>query len=149
MIGALKTIGIEKGKPFAPDAKTKAILEDAIAEAHAYLDTRYQTIFDPPFNEGKHWALPAAPGVGEGMMTNFADPNEYVVEGRGLAYSYAYFSAKHLGAGQYYLMTIVDKDGEPLDGANTYRLNVPANPPVKLYWSATAYDRDTHAPTAT
>ena len=56
-----------------------------------------------------------------------------------------YFSAKHLGAGQYYLMTIVDKDGEPLDGANTYRLNVPANPPVKLYWSATAYDRDTHA----
>ena len=145
MIGALKTIGIEKGKPFAPDSKTKAILEDAIAEAHAYLDTRYKTIFDPPFNEGKHWALPAAPGVGEGMMTNFADPNEYVVEGRGLAYSYAYFSAKHLGAGQYYLMTIVDKDGEPLDGANTYRLNVPANPPVKLYWSATAYDRDTHA----
>ena len=145
MIGALKTIGIEKGKPFAPDSKTKAILEDAIAEAHAYLDTRYKTIFDPPFNEGKHWALPAAPGVGEGMMTNFADPNEYAVEGRGLAYSYAYFSAKHLGAGQYYLMTIVDKDGEPLDGANTYRLNVPANPPVKLYWSATAYDRDTHA----
>ena len=145
MIGALKTIGIEKGKPFAPDSKTKAILEDAIAEAHAYLDTRYKTIFDPPFNEGKHWALPAAPGVGEGMMTNFADPNEYVVEGRGLAYSYAYFSAKHLGAGQYYLMTIVDKDGEPLDGANTYRLNVPANPPVKLYWSATAYDRETHA----
>jgi hypothetical protein len=145
MIGALKTIGIEKGKPFAPDSKTKAILEDAIAEAHAYLETRYQTIFDPPFNEGKHWALPAAPGVGEGMMTNFADPNEYVVEGRGLAYSYAYFSAKHLGAGQYYLMTIVDKDGKALDGANTYRLNVPANPPVKLYWSATAYDRDTHA----
>ena len=78
-------------------------------------------------------------------MTNFADPNEYAVEGRGLAYSYAYFSAKHLGAGQYYLMTIVDKEGEPLDGANTYRLNVPANPPVKLYWSATAYDRATHA----
>ena len=44
MIGALKTIGIEKGKPFAPDSKTKAILEDAIAEAHAYLDTRYKTI---------------------------------------------------------------------------------------------------------
>ena len=42
-------------------------------------------------------------------------------------------------------MTIVDKDGEPLEGANTYRLNVPANPPVKLYWSATAYDRETHA----
>lgn len=145
MIGALKTLGIQKGKPFAPDSKTKALLEDAIAEAHAYLDTRYQTIFDPPFNEGKHWALPAAPGLAEGLMTNFSDPNAYAVEGRGLAYSYAYFSAKHLGAGQYYLMTIVAKNGEPLDGANTYRLNVPANPPVSLYWSATAYDRETHA----
>ena len=42
-------------------------------------------------------------------------------------------------------MTIVDKDEQPLDGTNTYRLNVPANPPVKLYWSATAYDRAMHA----
>jgi hypothetical protein len=56
-----------------------------------------------------------------------------------------FFSAKHLGTGQYYLMTIVDKDGQPLNGGSTYRLNVPANAPVKLYWSATAYDRATHA----
>ena len=42
-------------------------------------------------------------------------------------------------------MTIVDKDGKPLDGGSTYRLHVPANAPVKLYWSATVYDRATHA----
>ena len=42
-------------------------------------------------------------------------------------------------------MTIVDKDGKPLDGGSTYRLTVPANAPVKLYWSATVYDRETHA----
>ena len=78
-------------------------------------------------------------------MTNFADPNAYPVDGRGVAYSMAYFSAKHLGAGQYYLMTIVDKNGQPFDGAANYRLTVPANAPVKLYWSATAYDRETHA----
>jgi hypothetical protein len=38
-------------------------------------------------------------------------------------------------------------DGPPgnVDGGSTYRLNVPANPPVKLYWSATVYDRATHA----
>jgi len=57
----------------------------------------------------------------------------------------AYFSAKHLGEGQYYLMTIVDKTGQPLDGGKGYRLRVPANAPVSLYWSATAYDRATHA----
>ena len=49
------------------------------------------------------------------------------------------------GTGQYYLMTIRDKDGKPLEGGGTYRLNVPANAPVKLYWSATVYDRATHA----
>ena len=145
MIGTLRTIGIEKGKTFAPDAKTKAILQDAIAEAHAYLDSRYETVFNPPFNEGKHWALPALPGVAEGLMTNFANPDAYPVEGRGVAYSMAYFSAKHLGTGQYYLMTIKDKEGNSLDGADTYSLHVPANPPVRLYWSATAYDRATHA----
>jgi len=78
-------------------------------------------------------------------MTNFAEPNAYPVEGRGVSYSMAYFSAKHLGAGQYYLMAIVDMDSQPLDGANNYRLTVPPNAPVKLYSSATAYDRETHA----
>ena len=42
-------------------------------------------------------------------------------------------------------MTIRDKDHKPLDGNGAYRLNVPANAPVKLYWSATVYDRATHA----
>ena len=76
-------------------------------------------------------------------MTNFAKPDAYPVEGRGVGYSMAYFSAKHLGTGQFYLMTIVDKDGQALDGGSTYRLTVPANAPVKLYWSSTAYDRAT------
>jgi hypothetical protein len=42
-------------------------------------------------------------------------------------------------------MNIANKDGKSLDGGRTHRLNVPANPPVKLYWSATVYDRATHA----
>ncbi len=145
MIDQLKTIGIEKGKPFNPDARRQKILNDAAREAHAWLDLKYETVFTPPFNSGTHWALPALPGVTEGMMADFANPDAYPVEGRGVAYSMAYFSAKHLGTGQYYLMTIVDKAGNPFDGGRTYRLNVPANAPVKLYWSATVYDRATHA----
>ena len=42
-------------------------------------------------------------------------------------------------------MTLKDEDNLPLDGKKTYRLTVPPNAPVKLYWSATAYDRQTHA----
>jgi hypothetical protein len=41
-------------------------------------------------------------------------------------------------------MTIVDSDSEPLDGAMSYRLSVPADAPVTQYWSATVYNRDTH-----
>jgi hypothetical protein len=145
MIDMLKSIGIEKGKTFAPDQATQAVLKDAIGEARAWLDHRYEDIFTISFNEGQQWVLPVLPGVSEAMMTNFANPNAYPVDGRGVAYSMAFFSAKHLGAGQYYLMTIRDKDRKPLDGNGTYRLNVPANAPVKLYWSATVYDRATHA----
>jgi hypothetical protein len=83
--------------------------------------------------------------VVEGMQTDFAKPDAYPVDGRGVTYSMAYFSAKHLGEGQFYLMAIVDKDGHSLNGGATYRLTVPPNAPVTLYWSATAYDRATHA----
>jgi hypothetical protein len=145
MIDQLKTIGIEKGKPFNPDAATQKILNDAAREAHAWLDLKYEGNFTPPFSEGSRWALPAAADVLEGMGTHFAKPDSFPVDGRGVGYSMGYFSPKHLGAGQFYLMTIVDKAGKPFDGGSTYRLNVPANAPVKLYWSATVYDRATHA----
>ena len=46
---------------------------------------------------------------------------------------------------RYYLMTIVDKTGQPFSGASSYRLTVRANAPVTQYWSATVYDRATHA----
>jgi hypothetical protein len=42
-------------------------------------------------------------------------------------------------------MTIMDKAGKPLEGGRGYRLHVPPKAPVTLYWSATAYDRMTHA----
>ena len=75
----------------------------------------------------------------------YADPNLYPVDNRGMVYSYAYIGIKRLGIGQFYLISIRDKDGQSFDGGNMYRLTVPANPPVEQYWSVTAYDRQTHA----
>jgi hypothetical protein len=145
MIDQLKSIGIEKGKPFNPDSKTQEILKEAAREAQTWLDVKYEGVFSPPFNEGTHWALPASAEVVEAMQTLFAKHDAYPVDGRGVSYSMAYFSAKHLGEGQFYLMSIVDKKGLPFDGGSTYRLTVPLNAPVRLYWSATVYDRATHA----
>jgi hypothetical protein len=57
----------------------------------------------------------------------------------------AFFSPKHSGTGSFYLMAINDADLLPFDGAGTYRLTVPRDAPVRQYWSATIYDRATHA----
>jgi hypothetical protein len=145
MIDLLKTLGIEKGKPFAPDPKTKAILDDAAREARALIDQRFESLFQPPFYEGRQWALPVSKHLLDGMPNAFADPASYPLLDRAAAFAMAYFSAKHLGAGQFYLMVTRDSRGQPLEGKRTYRLTVPAKAPVNQYWSATAYDRETHA----
>lgn len=145
MIDNLKLIGIEKGQPFEPDENRKAIFDQAAREAWAEIDARYESLFDPPFFAGTHWAMPASMDVVQGMGSGFADANSYPLLERAALYSMGYFSAKHLGAGQYYLLSFSDSDGNQLDGKNIYRLTVPANAPVKQYWSATAYDRETHA----
>ena len=146
MIDQLRSIGIEKGKTFSPDAATQDILKRGVAEAHAWLVNNYEThYFPPPFYPGGHWFLPASPEVVQGLSTFYANPDTYPIDSRGTAYTLGFFSAKHFGAGQAYLMTFKDKDGNSLSGGTIYRLNVPANAPVRQYWSATVYDRETHA----
>ena len=88
--------------------------------------------------------LAALPELIKASEANFEQPDAYPVDARGVVYSFAFFSSKHLGKGQFYLMTIVENHGQPLDGAVTYRLTVPADVPVTQYWSATVYNRDTH-----
>ncbi|OQP38635.1 hypothetical protein A4H97_18095 [Niastella yeongjuensis] len=145
MIDILKTIGIEKGKAFIPDNRTQEILNAAIAEAHIWLDMQYELVFNNRYNAEYHWALPTTQELVQGMSTSFARADSYPLDARGMTYSMAYFSAKHLGQGQFYLMAIKDKNDKALDGGSTYKLNIPASPPVKLYWSAVVYDRTTHA----
>ena len=146
MIDQLKSIGIEKGKPFNPDTKMRDTLKAAVGEAHAWLANKYEnSYFPPPYYNGSHFYVPVSHDVIEGLATFFGVPDKYPVEDRGVAFTLGFFSAKHLGAGQFYLMTFKDKDGHNLEGGGTYHLNVPANAPVTQYWSATVYDRDTHA----
>jgi len=143
MVDMLRSVGIEKGKPFSPDAKKKEILEAAAREARAYFNLRFETSF-PPYYEGRQWVVVAVPEVLETMPTLFEAPDRYSVDGRGLMYYYAFASEKHLGGGQFYLFTLRDAAGDFLDGGKTYRVNVPANVPVKQYWSGVPYDRATH-----
>jgi hypothetical protein len=143
MIDMLKSIGIEKGKPFDPDTQTQDVLNSAAREARALLEIRYEGMFRPYFDISR-WALPAMPDYLKASSNSFSDPNAYPVDSRGLAFTFAFFTPKHLGQGQSYLMTLKDSEGQNLDGGKSYRLAVPPNAPVSQYWSATVYDRATH-----
>ncbi len=144
MIDQLKTLGIEKGKPYAPSAETKKVLKSAIEEAHAELAAKYDAGL-PPFFEGTHWTYPAPPELIAAAQKDFDEADRYPIDARGLAYHYAFIGIKRLGAGQFYMICIKDKAGKDLDGAKTYRQHVPPGVPVEQYWSLTAYDRQTHA----
>ncbi|WP_424231948.1 DUF1214 domain-containing protein [Actinophytocola sp.] len=145
MIDMLRSIGIEKGKPFAPDDALKQVLNEAIDEAHAWLDAQYERFFTAPFFDDAHWALPASTELVKAASLGYEEPDSYPIDSRAGAYYWAFSGIKHMGVGQFYLMSTRDSHGDPLDGARNYRLHVPPNPPVKLYWSATGYDRHTHA----
>ena len=144
MIDQLKSIGIEKDKPFAPNAPTKQALAAGIRETQMLLEAKYDAGL-PPFFEGTHWTYPTLPELIQAATADFEEPNAFPLDARALTYSYAYIGIKRLGAGQFYLISIKDKDGQSYDGAKTYRLTVPPNAPVEQYWSVTAYDRQTHA----
>ncbi|MHC2333592.1 DUF1254 domain-containing protein [Bradyrhizobium sp. USDA 4454] len=144
MIDQLKTIGIEKGKPFNPDQKRTTILDAAAREAHALLSQFYDDGF-PVINPGIRWFPAAMPEMVKAAQGGYADPDAYPIDARGVTYTLGFTGIKRIGTAQYYLMSSKARDGEAFDGGGTYRLTVPANPPVKHYWSATVYDRETHA----
>ena len=107
MIGQLKSLGIEKGKPFRPDPKTKERLESS-ARRRTPGSTRWRRAFRLAYFEATQWALPASSQVVkevvEGMSTGFAKPESDAVHGRDITSSIADICVKDLAAGQLYLM---------------------------------------------
>lgn len=144
MIDQLRSLGIEKGKPFNPDATTQAVLDSAAKEAQALLSQQYDAGF-PAMNPGIRWFPAARADVVRAVQTGYGNVDEYPVDARGVTYTLGFSGIKTIGTAQFYLLTSKDKDGNPFDGGATYRLTVPANAPAKQYWSATVYDRETHA----
>ena len=96
MIDMLRSIGIEKGKPFAPDDASVSILNDAAAEARARFDVLYETIYEP-HDEGARWFLPADKAMLEGGANGFTKTDSYPIDARGTVYYCAFSGVKHMG----------------------------------------------------
>ncbi|WP_276330938.1 DUF1214 domain-containing protein [Methylobacterium currus] len=144
MIDQLRSLGIEKGKAFAPDAATTEILNAAATEARDVVDRMYDRGF-PRFFPTSRWAVPAFPVLVKAQSSGFVASDQYPLDARALTYSLGYIGIKRLGTAQAYLIAEKDRDGRRFNGGKTYRLQVPPNVPVDQYWSVTVYDRQTHA----
>jgi len=127
-----QSLGIERGKPFAPSAGMVAMLNAAAKETQDHM--RQSFLFDAAnWYPGTQWRTPFAPGIYETRYT-FLYPGTTDFDNRGMLYNYSW------GSGTYYLNLAYDAKGQPLDGAHSYRLNVPANAPATQFWSATTQD---------
>jgi hypothetical protein len=144
MIDPLKSLGIEKGKPFQPDVQTMKLLDAAVVEAGAHLEAMYDKGWGSFFDKTQ-WRAAGPTDVIKMQATAYGDVNAYPRDLRGMVYTYGYIGIKRLGAGQFYLINIRDKEGKSFDGSKRYRLTVPPHVPIEQYWSVTAYDRKTHA----
>jgi hypothetical protein len=89
MIDMLGSLAIEKGKLFKPDARTEGILDSAVAEAHSWLNARFETVFPPYCGDGQ-WFLPATEDLRETAATFYETESAYSVDARGLTDYWAF-----------------------------------------------------------
>jgi len=147
-LGLLASIGIEKGKPFAPDARMKKILTEAANVANA---TARALTYRTRMKEAYIYPNSAWKTLFVGGNHEFLRGGARIFDAR----SYFFFCATGItpamamkmpaGVGSQYAIAFVDSKGEPLDGGKTYRLHLPPDIPAKDFWSLVLYDNQTRS----
>src|SRR5262249_33537283 len=136
MMGMLLPLGIEKGKEFKPDTALNAELKSSAQEAHEWLIEELPKSAKERLWPGSKWVLPGPP-IAVPTLFKWEVPNYFDVDSRGILLASLFGPTASLGKGSFYLGTYEDSNGQPLRGENSYRLHVPANPPVKEFWAIT------------
>jgi hypothetical protein len=153
--GLFASIGIEKGKLFAPDARMKRILEDAIKIANATA----RSIVWYPRTEGTMKGIRIYPDTDSAWLMGWVDKNVFFTGKDGqtmnsdarVMFHYPYtavtpaMAVSSPGAGSDYGIAFVDSEKKVFDGTKTYRLRIPPNPPAKNFWAVTLYDNQTRS----
>jgi hypothetical protein len=144
----LKPLGIEKGKPFQPDARQKAILEDAArigdAMGRVMLFDGHERFSGANAFAGSHWnwIMLVSPTQ---ETENYSQVDERLHYTYGAIYTSPGIGVMKAGPGSQYVQAFKDKAGNRLDGGKTYKLHVPANVPAAAFWSLTVYDTATRS----
>jgi hypothetical protein len=150
--GELAALGIAKGRPFMPDERMKAILENAAVLANgqmrvqSFADRRPDRVAWP--DRQWEWAT-LRPENGTFDAASYVD-----LEAREKWFYQAQVESPAMfrrtaGAGSLYWLGTRDVTGAFLDGSKAYRLSVPQPVPAKLFWSVTVYDVETRSEIST
>jgi hypothetical protein len=146
--GELAALGIEKDKPFQPDARRRAILHWAARIAND--EMRVQSFADrrpdrlPWTDRQWQWAsLRYEDGdFNTAFHTDLEAREKWFYQA--ICASPAMFRRDEK-AGSLYWLGLMSKSGAYLDGGESYRLSVPLPVPGKLFWSVTVYDNETRS----
>ena len=122
VLGTLAAIGIEKGKPFAPDARMTKILTEAVAVGNAtaraiVFKSRQKEAYDYPNSAwftcfvGGNYEFLSQPGV-----RDLDGRVHFIYYATGVTPAMA---LKIVGLGSQYAAAATDSEGKPLDGSKT------------------------------
>jgi hypothetical protein len=157
-LGMLATLGIVKGQPFNPDAKTRAILDNAAKTGY-----KMSRVIGFQSNvsglsflayPNRHWLNPMAAATPQNLTGEFADnqwtrrDGGYIDLNTRIWFFTDYYSlspgmiSQTPGKGAKYGIAFVDSENNPLSGDNSYRINLPANIPAANFWSVTLYEAE-------
>jgi hypothetical protein len=148
--GLAASVGIVKGKKFAPDARMKKILTEAVAVGNA--TARAISFRD---REKRSAVYPNSQWQSLSAVTDYQWLDKEAEGARNLdartKFFYAYtvntpaMMAKLIRRGSQYAISFADAAGEPFDGAKNYKVNIPADVPAQDFWSMVVYDPQTRS----
>jgi hypothetical protein len=148
MLGMLASLGIEKGKPFAPDPERAKVLTEGVREAAAWMQDVFMNHNFVPFWPRSQW-MTNKPQSNFGYSFFGDGKLDYDRRAAGFTY-YGTWAPKRLGdpsklPASFYLKTFRDKSGAAFRGDRLYRVRVPADTPARDFWSIIAYELSTNA----
>lgn len=146
MMGMLTSLGIEKGKPFGPSEPAVRAMRQAPVDAWFYL----QGLFDAVPESVRYWPdrhYISLLQADANRTFSFIYDDRIDTTARALEYFWCTFMPKVLSdsPATQYMMAMADSAGRPLEQGKLYKLDVPADMPVRQFWALTVYDRATFA----